>query len=692
MFFHDSFCSYRKDAGGNVIKKTSFDDTVVCMMVGKEMVGADEKDKSIECITNTEFTRPGYLGLNPKGATRKAKSAPALSREKTKTMLESAVSSRGTTSRSYLKKQNKMQEESEVAEDNEPLTPRTVSISSSSKVRRKKLPETTDYALALKHAGWPEAASEWPERCRNFGWPGQRIEKKIVSTGCHVTPGAHPKSEDPDIEWEYTFFESERILDKEAVSSVQRQCFILFCLLCSDCLESKSLTVRQLKTVFYDVCETTDPQIWRSNKAICVNKLVDTLLESIRCGNLRDYFIPKNNTISHLEREQLVKLEASVAEIRKHPTQVLLDMTSTCAIVNIFPFYCNVRELFNPFIADADRFAGQKEVDKTVRAMVTVIDELCNSFYLDTGFQFYEESYEEIAVYISSLIAHGVSGFEECIEYFIKPLQGDSQANEHLDFLPQLLSQKNISLSEKLPPTEIWRPIRMCRLLIQKFSDAKQGSHLFDHLGCMYHSASKVFEDHRKTTLQKAENAFKEALGKGDCGIGTFVDYGRFLCKTKRFDDSLPLLRKVIMKESKKPESINFYGKMESLVADPFIKREIEATDGLEVISCTYAYYLMCECYFSMKKKADLLKSLNQFEDFCKEINDVHSYSLLGYTFMKLRQFKKALVHFTKVKDMQPDNKLVYANIASCTKFDKQNVSDESLNLEKKMEKLNLWK
>jgi len=49
-------------------------------------------------------------------------------------------------------------------------------------------------------------------------------------------------------------------------------------------------------------------------------------------------------------------------------------------------------------------------------------------------------------------------------------------------------------------------------------------------------------------------------------------------------------------------------------------------------------------------------------------------------------------VHFTKVKDMQPDNKLVYANIASCTKFDKQNVSDESLNLEKKMEKLNLWK
>lgn len=659
------------------------------MMVGKEMVGPDESVKTIDCITNTLFTRPGYLGLNPKGATRQAKSAPALSRERTKTMLESAVSSRGTTSRTYLRKQNKMQEESEIAEDNEPLTPRTPSVASA-KERRKKLPENTDYALALRHPSWPEVASEWVTRCRNFGWPGKRIEKKITAGGCHVTPGAHPKSEDPDIEWEYTFYEAERILDKEAVSSVQRQCFIVFCLLCSECLENKSLTVKQLKSVFYEVCETTDPNYWRTNKAICVNKLIDTLLEGIRCGNLRDYFIPKNNTISHLEREQLVKLEASVSAIRENPSNILLELTRTCAVVNIFPFYCNVQELFKPFMEDAKMFANRKEVEKSVRAMLTVTDELCNSFYLDTGFQIYEESYEEIGVYVSSLIAHGVSGFEESIEYFVKPLQGDNVAKQHLDFLPQLLSQKNISLSEKLPPTEIWRPIRMCRLLIQKFSDAKHGSHLFDHLGCMYHSASKVFENHRKTTLQQAEAAFKEAIGKEDCGIGTYVDYGRFLCRTKRFEDSLPLLRKVIMKESKKPESINFYGKMESLVADDFVKREIEATDGLEILSCSYAYYLMCECFMKMKKKTDLLKTSTQFETLCVETKDAHSFTLLGYCFMKLHQFKKALVQFQKVKELQPGNKLVDANIKSCEKFDAKNVTDENLNLEKKMVKLNL--
>ncbi|XP_052799103.1 uncharacterized protein LOC128230692 isoform X2 [Mya arenaria] len=680
-----------KDAKFNVVKKTSFDDEVICFMVGTETVGHDE-EKPIDCVTNHNSTRPGYLNLNARGTARQSKSAPAMTRERTKTMLQTAVTKRGTTSRTYLRDQNRKQEQSEIVEEAEPLTPRAVSAKPSAKVKRKKLPDQVEYALALKHPQWPEVAKEWETRSRNVGWPGKRVEKKIVSEGCHVTPGAHPKSEDPELEWEYNFFQAERILDNEAVSSVQRQCFIIFCLLCGECLEKRSLSLKQLKSVFYFVCETLDPNIWRSNKAVCVNMLIDTLLESIQSGNLPNYFMPKNNTLSHLEKETMVSIKDEVAKIRENPVSQLLELTQTCAFVNIFPFYCNVGELFKPFMADAEEFAKRGEVEKSVRALCTVTDELCNSFYMDSGFEKYAEAYEEIGVYVSSLIAHGVSGFEESIEYFIKPLQGDSEASKHLDFLPTLLSQKNISLSENLPHSEIWRPIRMCRLLIQKFADAKTGSHLYDHLGCMYHSASKGNDEHRKDALQRADAAFKAALGKEDCGIGTYVDYGRFLCKTKRYGDSLPLLRKVIMKESQKPESLNFYGKMESLVADEFMTREIDALDGVEVLSCAYAYYLLCECFIKMKKKADLLKSLKQFEELCVQTSDARSYSLLGYVYMKLRQFKKASVHFKKVQELQPDNKLVAANIMACTKFESKNVSDESLNLEKKMEKLSLWK
>lgn len=684
---------YSKDKKGDVVKKTSFDDTIICMMVGQEKAGPENgTKKDIDCFTDSQYTRPGYVCLHPKGPTRQAKSAPAITRDRTRTMLMAEVSSRGTSSRTYLRKQNQIQEESEKVEENEPLTPRTFSAKPSAKTKRKKLPDNVEYALALRHPSWPEVAAEWGTRGRNFGWPGNRIEKKIMASGCHVTPGAHPNSNDPDIEWEYTFYEAERVLDNEAISSVQRQCFILLCLLCMDSLETGSISLRQLKSILYFCCETTDPQIWRTNKAVCVNKLLDSLLEAVRNGNLPDYFIPKNNTISHLKKEELLELEKSLSAIRNNPVQYLLQLTNTCAFVNIFPFYCNVGQLFNPFVTNACDFAKNPEKDKAARALLTVTDELCTCFYLDAGFEVYEESYEEISVYIQSLIAHGVSGFEEAIEYFIKPLQGDKEAQKHLDFLPQLLSQKNITLSEKLPPTEIWRPIRMCRLLIQKFSNSNHGSGLFDHLGCMYHSASTVFKDHRQETLQKADAAFKDALGKDDCGIGSYVDYGRFLCRTKRYEESLPVLRKVILKETRQPESKNFYGKMEALVADEFMLREIEAEDGLEVYSCVYALYLTCECYIQLKKKADLVKALAQFEELCLQTNDPISMSLLGYTLMKLRRLHKAADWFKLVQKAQPDNEVVIGNLAACKKFDNKNVSDEDLNLEEDFKKLKFWK
>jgi tetratricopeptide (TPR) repeat protein len=131
---------------------------------------------------------------------------------------------------------------------------------------------------------------------------------------------------------------------------------------------------------------------------------------------------------------------------------------------------------------------------------------------------------------------------------------------------------------------------------------------------------------------------------------------------------------------------------MEALVADEYLAREIEAADGLEVLSCPYAFYLICECYIKLKKKADLLKGLKQFEEFCIQNKNAQSFSLLGYTHMKIHQFKKAGELFKMVQELQPEDKLVKSNIAACEKFDAKNVTDEDLNLEKKLIKLNLWK
>lgn len=678
-----------------VTKKTSIDDKVVCMMVAKETVGPDNTKKNYTCIAHSENTFPGYLNLVPqtevKQTREQLRSAPALTRERSNLMLKSEVSTRGTSSRKYLQNQNSMQEANEVVEETEPLTPRSFSAKPSSKPRRKKLPDNVEYELALRFPVWPEVAAEWVGRQRGAGWPGSRLEKKITSSGCHVTPASHPKSADPEIEWMYTFFDAERLLDKDAVSSVQRQCFIAFNLLLMELVEQKRLSYQQLKSAFYFTCEKLDPQLWRSNKALCVNNMLDHLLDGVKQGCLPHYFVSQNNTIGHLEKENIKALEDDLTEIRKHVVNSLLAITDKCALVNIFPFYCNVHELFKPFLEDSVAYTRNKSIEQSVQALLRVTDELSTAFYLDSGFQTYEESFEEVAHYISSLISHSVSGFEEAIEYFIKPLQGDNAAKQHLEYMPQMLSEKNITLSERLPPTEIWRPIRMCRLLIKKFSNGKRGSDLYDHLGCMYHSAAKQFQEHKKETLKRAEAAFKSALEKQDCGIGTYADYGSFLCKTNRYEEAIPVLRKVILAEGKKPSSINFYGKMEAIVADEYIKREIEANEGIELFSVAYCYYLTCECFIHLKKKKDLMQNWRNFEEICLATNDANSFSLLGYTRMKLRQFTKAQRQFETVLKIQPDNKLAYENIAACKKFADRNIDDSDLNLEKKLTKLNLW-
>ena len=685
----------RAGKDNSVTKKTSVDDYVFCMMVAKETVGPDNKKNNYFCIADSKNTFPGYLNLVPQAQVKQsrepARSAPALTRERSMIMLKSEVSTRGTSSRKYLQNQNSMQEATEVVEETESLTPRSFSAKPSARPRRKKLPDNVEYELALRFPVWPEVASEWVGRKRDSGWPGSRIEKKIISNGCHVTPASHPKSKDPEIEWMYTFFEAERLLDKDAVSSVQRQCFIVLNLLLMEILEQKRLSYPQLKSAFYFTCEKLDAKLWRSNKAICVNRMLDYLLDGVKQGCLPHYFVSQNNTLCHLEQENLKALEDDLTEIRRNIINSLLAITDKCALVNIFPFYCNVHELFKPFLEDSVEYARDKHLEKSVHALLRVTDEMCTAFYLDSGFQTYEESFEEVAHYIGSLISHGVSGFEEAIEYFVKPLQGDNEAKKHLEYLPQLLSQKNITLSERLPPTEIWRPIRMCRLLIKKFSNGKRGSDLYDHLGCMYHSAAKLFQEQRKDVLKRAEAAFKSALEKEDCGIGTYADYGSFLCKTKRYEEAIPILRKVILAETKKPTSINFYGKMEAIVADEYIKREIEANEGIELFSVAYCYYLVFECFIHLKKKKDLMQNWRNFEEICIATKDANSFSLLGFTRMKLRQFTKAQRHFETVLRIQPENKLAYENIAVCKKFADKNIDDSDLNLEKKLTKLNLW-
>jgi hypothetical protein len=93
--------------------------------------------------------------------------------------------------------------------------------------------------------------------------------------------------------------------------------------------------------------------------------------------------------------------------------------------------------------------------------------------------------------------------------------------------------------------------------------------------------------------LRTADVQFKEALnreGEGH-GAGLFVDYAHYLCTCERHGDAIPHIMKVISLEKDKPESINYYGRMESFTLDSYLQKEIATYGGIELLSVVFAYY-----------------------------------------------------------------------------------------------------
>ncbi|KAL3832034.1 hypothetical protein ACJMK2_023714 [Sinanodonta woodiana] len=680
---------FRLDENGSLQWKKMADDEVYCMMVAQEVVGPQDakSPQDYSCIADREHTTPGFTRLKMIQQIRQAKSAPVphLTREKSTMMLNKEVSSRGNSSKHYLQKQTRQasQDEEDESEHLSKLTRRAMSSRVSKTLKPAPKPRLSDdvhYALALKCPFWPDEAKEWKTRNRPSGWPGKRVEIKVVTSSCHVTPGADSESEEPDIEWTFTFFEAERILSKEAISSAHRQCFIVFCMLCLDLLETGPLLYIHMKYVFYFLCEYIEPNIWRNNPGHAVMLLLEKLLQFIQEKNLPDYFISQRNTIKHWDKEDFTRTEHILTTVRKNPVECLLGFSDSFVIYDVFPFSGHVRQIFKPLLEDAQAIVKHQDVEKSVKACMQVVDELCNSFYLDFGFDDFVDHMMEVSYYIPAMINYGILAFEEFIEHFIKPLLGDSEADKQLQNLPLHLCQKNIALSDLIPATEIWRPIRMCVLLISKFASDKKGSDFYDHLGCMYHAASTTYEEHRKEALEKAEEAFKEAVKRDDCGIGTYVDYGRFLCMTGQHEQSISFLKRVIKKEGKKPTSTNYYGKMETSVTEDFIKKEIEENNGLEVLSAAYAFYLLVECFLAQQKQEELTKTLQQFAEMCNTSKDPKSHSLLGYCLIKVKRYSGAMAEFKKTLALDPNDKVAHYAVNFCRKMEKGEGGAESSN------------
>ena len=494
--------------------------------------------------------------------------------------------------------------------------------------------DEVDHQLAFQCKTWPPTAKNWISRERTFQWPSPATIEKVSQCPVHIVPTPHPTSGSGDIEWKISFAVAEKRLISEEVGDTQRQCYLIFYMLCLSIMSEGILKISHIRSVFFHACENLETRMWHKNPAFCVLYLLDSLTKAIKKKNLPCYFVSSNNLIDHFTDLQVSQLDRRLTNVRRKPVEELLSLGETYTVLDVFPYNLNVRKLFAPVLADAKSFKDVAQAQQSVAHFIGAANSVCNGFYHEYGFD------------------HCAAVFEDVIDNFVQPILGKEEAEKQREYIPHLLNQRNIEFSNDLPPEDIWKPITFCRFLILRYVEGKGGAGLYEHLACLHHAASNIFPQRQVELLKTADTQFNEALGReGEGhGAGLFIDYAHFLCTCNRYEDAIPHIMRVVSSEKDKPESVNYYGKMESYTVDKYLQKEITMYGGIELLSVAFAYYLLVDCYTAIKKTSEVENALEGFENLCDKCQDPKSFNLLGYTYLKLGDKEKSTNAFSRAQ------------------------------------------
>ena len=161
-----------------------------------------------------------------------------------------------------------------------------------------------DKVFSIHCSFWPNAASEWLSRSRNFAWPSPRDIKIIVDFGFQLVPVGHPHSDMNMMEWRLSFSVAERTL-VWSFNHVQMQCYAVMKLVLKEFIHPncsppcRVLCSYFIKTFLFWEYEDTDPSYWcKENFRECVMRLMSDFHECVRTRSLKHYFILSFNLLS----------------------------------------------------------------------------------------------------------------------------------------------------------------------------------------------------------------------------------------------------------------------------------------------------------------------------------------------------------------------------------------------------------
>jgi hypothetical protein len=145
---------------------------------------------------------------------------------------------------------------------------------------------------------------------------------------CTLIKKAHPKSQEPDIEWKYNFSMAEHTIFMRGVTESQLHGFLVFKILVDNATFhlTKQLKNKHLKAAYLHALEEIPCEAWETNFSGCILFVLSTLVEFLKAKCLPHYFISTNNLIDCFRAEDIEALCVNVECIRSFPVTVIQNI------------------------------------------------------------------------------------------------------------------------------------------------------------------------------------------------------------------------------------------------------------------------------------------------------------------------------------------------------------------------------
>ncbi|XP_061179355.1 uncharacterized protein LOC133187979 [Saccostrea echinata] len=182
--------------------------------------------------------------------------------------------------------------------------------------------------IEIKYIGFPcpflPIAYFWLTKTRKFDFPSQELLNSMMSISFTLIPKAHPKSENPAIEWKYNFTIAEHMIFKSFTHS-QKHGFMIFKILIDNMTfhHESRLKTKHLKAIFLNSCEEIPSSAWDTNFSGCVLFVFCELVSCLKRRLLPHHFIPEINLLECFLPTDIDTFCVIIESIRVFPATIL---------------------------------------------------------------------------------------------------------------------------------------------------------------------------------------------------------------------------------------------------------------------------------------------------------------------------------------------------------------------------------